>query len=136
MFSSDSCLLSPEFCLLFFLTIARFPCGTRNDLLPLLPSGSDGVRNISLRRTRLSQTWRRERDSNPRYTFWEYTRFPVVHLRPARSSLQKTKGNFMVLFTYVTKFSFYLQYVICVLRNKLLRQNRGKNHSKSNILAL
>ena len=26
--------------------------------------------------------WRRERDSNPRYTFWAYTRFPVVLLQP------------------------------------------------------
>ena len=27
-------------------------------------------------------SWRRERDSNPRYAFWTYTRFPVVPLRP------------------------------------------------------
>ena len=26
--------------------------------------------------------WRRERDSNPRYTFWAYTRFPVAPLQP------------------------------------------------------
>ena len=32
--------------------------------------------------------WRRERDSNPRYAFWAYTRFPVVLLQPARTSLR------------------------------------------------
>ena len=32
---------------------------------------------------------RRERDSNPRSRFWRDTRFPVVHLRPTRSSLQR-----------------------------------------------
>src|SRR3989338_7942855 len=26
--------------------------------------------------------WRRERDSNPRYGLWPYTRFPGVHLQP------------------------------------------------------
>ncbi len=26
--------------------------------------------------------WRRERDSNPRHTFWMCTRFPVAHLQP------------------------------------------------------
>ena len=29
-----------------------------------------------------TKQWRRERDSNPRYTFWAYTRFPVVLLQP------------------------------------------------------
>ena len=32
--------------------------------------------------------WRRERDSNPRYRCWQYTRFPVALLRPARTSLR------------------------------------------------
>ena len=66
--------------------IARHPCGTRMALLPLLPSGPGGVRRVSLRRTRLSIflscRWRRGWDSNPRYTFWAYTRFPVVPLQP------------------------------------------------------
>jgi hypothetical protein len=91
-----------------FLTIARFPCGTRNDLLPLLPSGSDGVRNISLRRTRLSQTWRRERDSNPRYTFWEYTRFPVVHLRPGSVISPENKRQFHGAFHILYQIFFLL----------------------------
>ena len=34
--------------------IARLPCGTRKVLLPLLPSGPDGVCKFSLRRTQLS----------------------------------------------------------------------------------
>jgi hypothetical protein len=42
---------------------------------------------FSARRAR-SSDWRRERDSNPRATFWAATRFPVVHLRPTRSSLR------------------------------------------------
>ena len=99
--------------------IARLTCSTRRHLLPLLPSGPDGVRNPPLHRARLSVLggergirtpvgacgpqidfesiplrplrylsgffaitrqrrctqrlciifWRRERDSNPRYTF-------------------------------------------------------------------
>ncbi len=36
------------------LLIARHPCGTQRGLLPLLPSGPDGVCNLLLRRTRLS----------------------------------------------------------------------------------
>ena len=36
------------------LLIARCPCGTQRGLLPLLPSGPDGVCNLLLRRTRLS----------------------------------------------------------------------------------
>ena len=36
------------------LLIARLPCGTQRGLLPLLPSGPDGVCNLLLRRTRLS----------------------------------------------------------------------------------
>lgn len=34
--------------------IAGFPRGTRNQLLPLLPSGSDGVGSLPLRGTQLS----------------------------------------------------------------------------------
>ena len=78
--------------------------------LPLLPSGPGGVHEFPLRKTRLlprphskmkngstislkpiiyGQTysilpdnkWRRERDSNPRYSF-PYTRFPGVLLQP------------------------------------------------------
>ncbi len=33
--------------------------------------------------------WRRERDSNPRCRFWQHTRFPVVLLQPARTSLRE-----------------------------------------------
>src|SRR4030043_1404974 len=36
------------------LLIARRPCGTQGELLPLLPSGPGGVCNLLLRRTRLS----------------------------------------------------------------------------------
>jgi hypothetical protein len=36
------------------MLIARRPCGTQRGMLPLLPSGPDGVRNHLLRRTRLS----------------------------------------------------------------------------------
>ena len=36
------------------LLIARHPYGTQRGLLPLLPSGPDGVCNLLLRRTRLS----------------------------------------------------------------------------------
>jgi hypothetical protein len=39
---------------LYNLLIARLPCGTQRGLLPLLPSGPDGVYNHLLRRTRLS----------------------------------------------------------------------------------
>ena len=40
--------------------------------------------------------WRRERDSNPRCRYKRHTRFPVVLLQPARTSLRicKTKFNF------------------------------------------
>ena len=71
---------------------ARLTRSTRRVLLPLLPSGPDGVHNPSLHGARLSNLqctpcaalgkWRREGDSNPRYTFWAYTRFPVVPIRP------------------------------------------------------
>ncbi len=89
------------------LLIARLPCGTQRGLLPLLPSGPDGVCNHLLRRTRLSTrsffrrfhwrpkpcevygkpctlrgAWRRERDSNPRSRYERNTRFPIVPLRP------------------------------------------------------
>ena len=37
--------------------IARLPCGTRKVLLPLLPSGPDGVCKFSLRRTQLSMIY-------------------------------------------------------------------------------
>ena len=33
--------------------------------------------------------WRRERDSNPRYAFWAYTRLAGERLQPARPYLQK-----------------------------------------------
>ena len=39
------------------------------------------------------EKWRRERDSNPRYRFWQHTRFPVVLLQPARTSLRFTAGD-------------------------------------------
>jgi hypothetical protein len=56
---------------------ARNPGGEIQDLTGL-PSG-DG----SFDETRpVDESWRRERDSNPRYTFWAYTRFPVVLLQP------------------------------------------------------
>ena len=52
--------------------------GGAGNLLPLLRSGK----------------WRRERDSNPRCRYKRHTRFPVVLLRPARTSLRfwKTCG--------------------------------------------
>ena len=37
--------------------------------------------------------WRRERDSNPRHRFWQRTRFPVVLLQPARTSLRKKENK-------------------------------------------
>ena len=82
-----------------------FLAAHENDHLPLLPSGSDGVHEFPLRKTQppprsdlenkktrpitaagLFPTftvciWRRERDSNPRYSF-PYTRFPGVLLQP------------------------------------------------------
>ena len=33
--------------------------------------------------------WRRERDSNPRYAFWAYTRLAGERLQPTRPSLQQ-----------------------------------------------
>ena len=49
-------LLTLTLTLLFsnYLLIARLPYGTQRGLLPLLPSGPDGVCNLLLRRTRLS----------------------------------------------------------------------------------
>jgi hypothetical protein len=57
--------------------IAGLTRSTRRTLLPLLPSGPDGVHTPPLHRARLSiflvidtnVKWRREGDSNPRYTF-------------------------------------------------------------------
>ena len=37
--------------------------------------------------------WRRERDSNPRYAFWAYTRLAGERLQPARPSLRKTSAE-------------------------------------------
>ena len=41
-----------------------------------------------LREDRWKIKWRRERDSNPRCRFKQHTRFPVVLLQPARTSLR------------------------------------------------
>ena len=81
--------------------IAGVPRGTRRLLLPLLPSGPDGVHNPPLHGTRLLNltaaahvpsenrpllvyVWRRERDSNPRYTFVGIHTISSRALRPLR----------------------------------------------------
>ena len=48
------------------------------------------------------EKWRRERDSNPRYTFWAYTRFPVVLLQP----LGHLSANSIKLLVHLTRDSF------------------------------
>ena len=81
--------------------IARRPCSTRSFYYRCFLPDLTGF--VSLRRTGPSyhrcppvsrafigeeDIWRRERDSNPRYTFWAYTRFPIVPLQPTRASLR------------------------------------------------
>ncbi len=63
---------------------------------------STGAR--SERKQGLDQVWRRERDSNPRYTFWAYTRFPVVLLQPARTSLRMKTSYRLLLFPQAFRF--------------------------------
>ena len=46
--------------------------------------------------------WRRERDSNPRYHFWRYTRFPIAPLQP----LGHLSGLFSNNSDYSTKLFF------------------------------
>lgn len=54
---------------------------TREQLLPLLPFGSDGVGSVPATRLRLLTLWRRGEDSNLRYPL-RYTHFPGVRLKP------------------------------------------------------
>ena len=86
------------------LLIARHPCGTWAGLLPLLPSGPGGICDHPIAQDPAingackpvetsavkfppKKSWRRERDSNPRYTMNAHTissRAPSA----ARASLQ------------------------------------------------
>ena len=79
-----------------------------DDRLSLLPSGPDEVHGSPLRETHLPplnltiddfwiKKWRRERDSNPRYSF-PYTRFPGVLLQPlGHLSIVLSKRSYVVL---------------------------------------
>ena len=62
--------------------IARLTCSTRRHLLPLLPSGPDGVRNPPLHRARLSVLGGERGIRTPGTPLGAYTRFPVVLLQP------------------------------------------------------
>ena len=62
--------------------IARLTCSTRRNLLPLLPSGPDGVRNPPLHRARLSVLGGERGIRTPGTPLGAYTRFPVVLLQP------------------------------------------------------
>ena len=63
--------------------IARHPCGTQSNSLPLLPSGPGGVRKSLLRRTRLSnrEIFGGEGGIRTHGTL-PHTRVPGVHLKP------------------------------------------------------
>ena len=56
-------------------------CERTDQKLPLLHSWPGGVHQIPVAHSHNRKTWRRERDSNPRYPFG-YTSFPGVHLKP------------------------------------------------------
>jgi hypothetical protein len=62
--------------------IARLTCSTRRYLLPLLPSGPDGVCNPPLHRARLSVLGGERGIRTPGTPLGAYTRFPVVLLQP------------------------------------------------------
>ena len=80
-------------------------------LLPLLPSGPDGVHNKNIARgpTQTTINFRRERDSNPRYAVNVYTisnRAPSATRTPllARKRIL-TKNQLVCLVSY--QFSFF-----------------------------
>ena len=99
-------------CLSTDCNIERRETGTlaaqEDDRLSLLPSGPDEVHGSPLRETHLPplnltidefwiKKWRRERDSNPRYSF-PYTRFPGVLLQPlGHLSIVLSKRSYVVL---------------------------------------
>ena len=63
--------------------IARHPCGTQSNSLPLLPSGPGGVRKSLLRRTRLSNRKISGGEGGIRtHGTLPHTRVPGVHLKP------------------------------------------------------
>ena len=63
--------------------IARHPCGTQSNSLPLLPSGPGGVRKSLLRRTRLSNRNISGGEGGIRtHGTLPHTRVPGVHLKP------------------------------------------------------
>ena len=63
--------------------IARHPCGTQSNSLPLLPPGPGGVRKSLLRRTRLSNRKISGGEGGIRtHGTLPHTRVPGVHLKP------------------------------------------------------
>ena len=93
--------------------IAGHPRGTRRRLLPLLPSGPDGVHNLPLRGTQLSalpandqhrptggvyaKKMAEREGFEPSIPVSQYTRLAGERLRPTRPSLLKICSKFYVL---------------------------------------
>ena len=77
--------------------------------------------------------WRRERDSNPRYHLWQYTRFPVALLRPTRTSLRNhspSRANLVYDNKIACNNVFYLNINITVFWRKRQGQNEGNQHTR------
>ena len=105
--------------------IARHPCGTQSNSLPLLPPGPGGVRKSLLRRTRLSNRNISGGEGGIRtHGTLPHTRVPGVHLKPLGhlSSVFKKKRH-------AGQWGTTLQYLLSLAKNKIPHRTRCHPHS-------
>ena len=100
--------------------IARHPCGTQSNSLPLLPSGPGGVRKSLLRRTRLSNRKISGGEGGIRtHGTLPHTRVPGVHLKPLGHLSSVFRAN-----RHAGQWGTTLQHLLPLAKNKMAKGKR------------